>query len=233
MKKLAIIPAFNESVNLLRVVEDLNASTEGYDYVIINDASTDDTKEICEKNGLHFLDLATNLGIGGAVQTGYQYAWNENYDLAVQIDGDGQHDAALLLQMEAALLKGKEKPDMVIGSRYIDREGFQSTGLRRLGSRWLSALIRLLTGTKITDPTSGLRMCGRNVIKIFAENYPWDYPEPETTASLLSKGFKVTEVPVKMRERQGGTSSLSNPLKAVYYMVKVSLGILIEVTGGR
>lgn len=233
MKKLAIIPAFNESVNLLRVVEDLKNNTEGYDYVIINDASVDDTKEICEKNGLHFLDLATNLGIGGAVQTGYQYAWNEAYDLAVQIDGDGQHDAALLNQMEEALLKGAEQPDMVIGSRYIDREGFQSTGLRRMGSRWLSALIRLLTGTKITDPTSGLRMCRRNVIEMFAERYPWDYPEPETTASLLSRGYKVTEVPVKMRERQGGKSSISNPLKALYYMVKVSLGIMIEVTGGK
>lgn len=232
MKKLVIIPAFNESENLLRVVEDLKEHTDGYDYVIINDASTDDTKEVCEKNGLHFLDLATNLGIGGAVQTGYLYAKREDYDIAVQIDGDGQHDASALTNMEEFLLNSEEKPDMVIGSRYIEHDGFQSTGLRRAGIRWFSFLIRLMTRTKITDPTSGLRMCRKEVISMFAEKYPWDYPEPETTASLLAKGYKVAEVPVTMRKRQGGKSSISNPFKALYYMLKVSLGIMIEVIGG-
>lgn len=233
MKKLVIIPAYNESENLLGVIRDIRENAPGYDYVIINDASTDCTKQVCEENHLHYMDLATNLGIGGAVQTGYQYAWFEGYDLAVQIDGDGQHDASTLLDLERALLSEEAPADMVIGSRYIDRQGFQSTPLRRAAIRWLSFLIRLLTGVRITDPTSGFRICRRNIIERFAGKYPWDYPEPETTAALLAEGLKVTEIPVEMKERQGGTSSLSNPFRALFYMVKVSFGIIIEVLGGR
>ena len=233
MKKLVIIPAYNESKNLLSVIRDIEANAEGYDYIIINDASTDGTKELCEEQGLHYLDLASNLGIGGAVQTGYQYAYFEEYDLAVQIDGDGQHDALSLLELEKALLSGNPHPDMVIGSRFIDKKGFQSTALRRGAIRWISFLIKILTGCRITDPTSGFRICGRNVIEIFAKRYPWDYPEPETTTSLLARGFRVTEIPVEMKERQGGRSSLSNPLSALFYMIKVSFGVIIEAAGGH
>ncbi len=232
MKKLVIIPAYNESLNLLHVIEDLREHAKGYDYIIINDASTDATKEVCETNRLHYLDLASNLGIGGAVQTGYQYALYEGYDLAVQIDGDGQHEASSLLQLEEALLSGDKPADMVIGSRFIDKKGFQSTTLRRAAIRWISFLIRLLTGVRITDPTSGFRMCNRKVIELFAKKYPWDYPEPESTTGLLARGMKVIEIPVEMKERQGGKSSISNPFSAFFYMIKVSLGILIEVLGG-
>lgn len=230
MKKLVIIPAYNESENLLKVVEDIRTNAPEFDYIIINDASTDQTREVCIKNRLHFLDLATNLGIGGAMQTGYRYAEKEGYDLAVQTDGDGQHKAACFFEMEKVLLAGA---DMVIGSRFIDRQGFQSTQLRRQAIRWISWLIRVLTGKKITDPTSGLRMCGRKVIEIFAKKYPWDYPEPESTTGLLSRGLRVEEIPVEMQERQGGVSSFSNPFRALFYMVKVSIGVVIEAIGGK
>ena len=233
MKKLVIIPAYNESLNLLSVIEDLKEHAQGYDYIIINDASTDGTKDVCETNGLHYLDLASNLGIGGAVQTGYQYALYEGYDIAVQIDGDGQHEAASLLKLEKALLSEEQNADMVIGSRFIDKKGFQSTKLRRAAIRRISFLIRILTGVKITDPTSGFRMCRRSVIEIFADKYPWDYPEPESTTSLIVRGMKVIEIPVEMKARQGGKSSLSNPFSALFYMIKVSLGIVIEVIGGK
>lgn len=231
MKKLVIIPAFNESENLSSVVADIRENAPGFDYIIINDASTDNTKEVCEEEGLNYLDLASNLGIGGAVQTGYQYALKEGYDIAVQIDGDGQHKAESLVKLMAVL--AAENCDMVIGSRYIDKKGFQSTALRRFAIRWLSGLIRVLTGTKITDPTSGLRLCNRAVIEVFANKYPWDYPEPESTTGLIASGFTVKETAVEMRARQGGRSSLSNPLSALFYMVKVSLGIVIEAIGGR
>ena len=233
MKKLVIIPAYNESESLPGVIADIRENAKGYDYVIINDASTDGTLEVCKKNSLHCLDLASNLGIGGAVQTGYQYAFYEGYDIAVQIDGDGQHEASFLLQMEKALCNDGKPCDMVIGSRFIDREGFQSTALRRTAIRWISFLIRLLTGPRITDPTSGLRMCNRQVIEIFAKKYPWDYPEPETTTGLLARGMAVKEIPVIMNRRQAGKSSISNPFSALFYMIKVSIGIMIEAIGGH
>ncbi len=236
MKKLIIIPAYNEEKNLLSVIQDIRDNAPGYDYVVINDASTDGTKKLCEEHQIHFLDLASNLGIGGAVQTGYQYALKEGYDIAVQLDGDGQHPAAALLEMEPFLREDggeTEKADLVIGSRFITKEGFQSTGARRAGIAFLCALIRWVSGTKVTDPSSGLRMGNKNVIQLFAGWYPWDYPEPETIVTVAKSGYVIWEVPVLMRERQGGKSSIGNPLKAVYYMIKVSAGILIEAIGRR
>lgn len=231
MKKLIIVPAFNESESILEVIKDIKENAPGYDYVVINDASTDTTKKICEENNIHFLDLASNMGIGGAVQTGYKYALYENYDIAVQLDGDGQHMAASIPKMEQKMID--ENANMVIGSRYIDNQGFQSTRLRRFAIKYFSWLIRICTGQKITDPTSGLRMCDKSVIKFFAKLYPWDYPEPESTTTILKMGCNVKEVPVVMKERQGGKSSLSNPAKAVFYMIKVSAGIIIESAGRR
>lgn len=231
MKKLIIIPAFNESESILNVVKDIKENAPGFDYVVINDSSTDNTKEICEKNNIHFLDLASNLGIGGAVQTGYKYALYEGYDIAVQLDGDGQHSAASLLIMEEKMVS--ENLDMVIGSRFIDKEGFQSTKLRRAAISYLTWLIKVCTNHTITDPTSGLRMCNKNVIKEFANLYPWEYPEPESNANVIKMGYKVKEIPVIMRERQGGKSSLSSPLKALFYMIKVTVGIIIESSGRR
>lgn len=236
MKKLIIIPAYNEEKNLLSVIQDIRDNAPGYDYVVINDASTDGTKQLCIDHQIHFLDLASNLGIGGAVQTGYQYALKEGYDIAVQMDGDGQHPAEALAEMEQYLCTDKndtDKADMVIGSRFITKEGFQSTGARRIGIAFMCTLIRWASGTKITDPSSGLRMGNKNVIRLFAGWYPWDYPEPETIVTVAKCGFRIREVPAMMRKRQGGKSSIGNPWKAFYYMVKVSTGILIEAIGRR
>ena len=185
----------------------------------------DSTRKICEEKGYNIVNLPINLGIGGAVQTGYRYALENDYDVAVQVDGDGQHDPEFLNIMAEYL--EKENLDMVIGSRFIEKEGFQSSKLRRIGIVFFSVLIKTLTGVKITDPTSGLRMAGKNVIALFAEDYPRDYPEPESVVTVIRRGMKVEEIPVVMKEREGGVSSISLK-KSVYYMIKVTLAILIE-----
>jgi len=225
MKKLVIIPAYNEEESILNTVMDILKKAPDFDYVIVNDCSKDHTLEICRKNKLNVLDLPINLGIGGAVQTGYLYAYSNGYDIAVQMDGDGQHDAAYLDMMVNEL--HSQELDMVIGSRFIENEGFQSSRLRRFGIQFFTFLIRVLFGKKITDATSGMRMCNRRVMELFIKDYPRDYPEPETTARLLRHKYKVKEVPVIMKERKGGVSSISMG-KSAYYMVKVSLAILIE-----
>lgn len=225
MKRLIIIPAYNESESIVQTVQEIETYAKGFDYIIINDCSTDRTRQICDEHGFSIVDLPLNLGIGGAVQTGYLYGYQNGYDVAVQVDGDGQHDPAFLEEM-AAYLEAREL-DMVIGSRFIEKEGFQSSVARRMGINYFSFLIRVLTGQKITDPTSGLRLVGRDVMQIFAERYPRDYPEPESVVAILRQGKKVEEIPVVMRERTGGVSSISM-IKAIYYMVKVTLAIFIE-----
>ncbi len=230
MKKLIIIPAYNESENIVGTVRDIEENAPDFDYIIINDCSTDNTLEICKQNHFNYVNLPINLGIGGAVQTGYKYAREYGYDIAVQVDGDGQHDPAFLQQMAEYL--EEHQLDMVIGSRFITNEGFQSSALRRVGIVYFTKLIHLLTGHKITDPTSGLRLGGRKVIELFAENYPKDYPEPETAVTALNHGLKIEEIPVVMRARQGGVSSITMT-KSVYYMVKVTIAIVIERLRGR
>lgn len=225
MKKLIIIPAYNESASIQATVEEIKKEATDFDYVIINDCSSDNTREICEKNGFNVVNLPVNLGIGGAVQTGYKYGVKYGYDLAVQVDGDGQHDPKFLSKMSEYLLEADA--DMVIGSRFIEKEGFQSSGARRAGIKYFTFLIRLLTGKTVTDPTSGLRMVNRDIMEMFAQDYPKDYPEPESVVAVLRRGKKVKEIPVVMRERNGGVSSISLK-KSVYYMIKVSLAILIE-----
>lgn len=225
MKKLIIIPAYNEEENIVATVENIKKKAPMFDYVIINDCSTDSTKKICEDNDYNIVNLPINLGIGGAVQTGYKYALRHGYDVAVQVDGDGQHDPEFLEKMFDELYE--KKLDMVIGSRFIEKEGFQSSLMRRVGIVYFTKLIRALTGVTITDPTSGLRMASRKVIEIFAKDYPKDYPEPESVVAIIKKGCIVKEIPVVMKERQGGVSSIS-PFKSVYYMIKVTLAIIIE-----
>ena len=225
MKKLIIIPAYNEASNLPAVVDSIERMESDFDYVIINDCSVDDTKFLCARMNYNVLNLPINLGIGGAVQTGYKYAYEHGYDIAVQVDGDGQHDSHFLDLMLEEMKK--HQYNMLIGSRFITNEGFQSSGVRRMGIRYFTGLIKILTGKVITDPTSGLRMIDRSIIKLFAEDYPKDYPEPESTVSVLCKKFRVGEIPVIMKERQGGVSSIS-PSKSLYYMIKVSLAIIIE-----
>ena len=225
MKKIIIIPAYNEEENIERTVNAIQKSAQGFDYVIINDCSTDNTRKICEEKEFNIVNLPINLGIGGAVQTGYKYAYENGYDVAVQVDGDGQHDPEFLNTMADYLIE--HQVDMVIGSRFIEKKGFQSSITRRMGLQFFSKLIKVLTGKKITDPTSGLRMIGRNVMEIFSEDYPRDYPEPESIVAVLRKNMKIEEIPVVMLERQGGVSSIS-PKKSIYYMIKVTLAILIE-----
>ena len=224
MKTLVIIPAFNESASIVKTVKDIEDNAPGFDYIIINDCSTDNMKQICRENNLNVINLPVNLGIGGAVQTGYKYAMENGYDAAVQFDGDGQHKAEYLKSM-AEMLE-REELDMVIGSRFIEKQGFQSTIIRQFGIKWFTVLIAVLTGKKITDPTSGMRMAGKSLIIQFAKRYPRDYPEPETVASVLFQKKKVKEMAVRMREREEGVSSIS-PKKSIYYMVKVTLAILL------
>lgn len=225
MKKIIIIPAYNEEENIERTVNAIQKSAQGFDYVIINDCSTDNTRKICEEKEFNIVNLPINLGIGGAVQTGYKYAYENGYDVAVQVDGDGQHDPEFLNTMADYLIE--HQVDMVIGSRFIEKKGFQSSITRRMGIKFFSGLIKILTGKTITDPTSGLRMIGRNVMEIFSLDYPRDYPEPESIVAVLRKNMKIEEIPVVMLERQGGVSSIS-PKKSIYYMIKVTLAILIE-----
>lgn len=223
-KRLVIIPAYNEAGNIVKTVEDVKKNAPSFDYVVINDCSKDNTLAICKDRGYNVVSLPNNLGIGGGVQTGYRYAKEHGYEIAVQFDGDGQHNASYLEKMAEQM--EEENLDMLIGSRYIKKEGFQSTGLRRIGIRYFTGLIKLLTGATITDPTSGMRMVNREVIELFAEEYPKDYPEPESVVALLKLKKKVKELAVIMNEREKGVSSIS-PVKSVYYMVKVSIAAII------
>ena len=224
MKKLVIIPAYNEEASIVNTVKDLKEHAPDFDYIVVNDCSKDSTLDVCVKNGINVLKLPVNLGIGGAVQSGYLYALRNGYDVAVQFDGDGQHSAKYLDAMVKLLTE--EKADMVIGSRFITNEGFQSSVIRRIGIKHFNVLIKLLTGKKITDPTSGMRMVNRDIIKLFSEDYPKDYPEPESVVSIIARGKKVVEIPVIMNERSEGVSSIS-PMKSVYYMIKVTIAMLI------
>ena len=224
MKKLAIIPAYNESENVLNVIEDLRKNAPEFDYIVVNDCSKDDTCKKCIDNSIPVLDLSVNLGIGGAVQTGYLYGRENGYDIAVQFDGDGQHKAAYLEKMLDEL--NKQSADMVIGSRFIFFEGFQSSFLRRMGIKHFRMVTKLLTGKRITDVTSGMRMVSRGLMCEFAENYPEDYPEPESVVWALKTGRKVIEIPVTMRKREGGKSSISF-LKSIYYMIKVTIAMCL------
>lgn len=224
MKKIAIIPAYNESGSIKRTIEDLTQNAPEFDYVIVNDCSTDGLKDLCRENNWNVINLPVNLGIGGAVQTGYQYAREKEYEIAVQFDGDGQHSAAYLNAM--AWIIEHDEADMVIGSRFINKEGFQSTRIRKMGIRYFTILIRFLTGKTVTDPTSGMRMINRELIEFFSYQYPKDYPEPESVTEILHRGKRVKEIPVVMKERQAGVSSISL-VNSIYYMIKVSLAVMI------
>lgn len=224
MKKLVIIPAYNEQNSILKTVNDIRENASDFDYIVVNDCSTDNTLDECIKNNIKVLNLPINLGIGGAVQEGYLYGFRNGYDIAVQFDGDGQHSAIYLNKMFEKMIE--ENADMVIGSRFITNEGFQSSRIRRVGIRHFNVLIKILTRQNISDPTSGMRMVNRDIMKIFSEDYPKDFPEPESIVHIISNGKKVLEVPVLMNERKEGVSSIS-PKKSIYYMIKVTIAIFI------
>lgn len=224
-KVLIIIPAYNEEKNLKSLIEKIRNINNSYDIVVINDCSKDQTNKLCEDIGVEVIDLPINLGIGGAVQTGYKYAYYKNYDIAVQVDGDGQHNAEYIELLVKEIYNGY---NFCIGSRFINNEGFQSTLTRRIGIKYFSFLIKLVSGFVITDPTSGFRACDKKVIELFCDYYPQDYPEPETLVMLKKKHFKICEVPVIMNERKDGKSSIFG-FKSIYYMIKVTLAVIISV----
>lgn len=224
MSVLIMIPAYNESKNIVAVVEKIKRDVPNADYIIINDCSKDNTLQICKEHHYQYLDLPLNLGIGGGVQTGYLYALENDYDIAIQIDGDGQHDTAYIQKVIEPIEQGKA--DVVIGSRFINKEGFQSSFMRRFGINFLSRLIRICCGANIKDVTSGYRAVGKRMLQRYAYDYAQDYPEPEAIVMAALHGATIMEVAVVMKERMGGESSISG-FHSIYYMIKVSLAIII------
>ena len=231
MRILVIIPAYNEEENIEALLYKLKLLRKpNVDVIVVNDFSKDNTSKICSQAGVRVIDLPCNLGIGGAVQTGFKYAELQDYDIAIQVDGDGQHNPNYISSLVEPLMS--QEADMVIGSRYIEKRGFQSTVLRRIGINYFSYLIKILIKQQITDPTSGFRACNKKVISLFADKYPIDYPEPESIVFLKRKNLIIKEVPVIMKERTGGTSSIKS-FRTAYYMIKVSLAIIIDMLRGQ
>ena len=225
MKTLVIIPCYNEQDSIVKVINNLKNNAPDADYLIVNDCSTDNTEKILRENGFNYINNPINLGIGGGVQAGYLYAQQNGYDIAVQMDGDGQHDPKYLSKVIAPVADGTF--DMAIGSRFIEKEGFQTSFMRRFGINIISAFILILTGKRIKDTTSGFRACNRKLIEFFARNYADDYPEPEAIMACIVNGFSVGEVAVVMEERHGGVSSIRS-LKSAYYMIKVCLALIVN-----
>lgn len=226
LKVLIIIPCYNEAQNIVSLLNELKPLRWGntqFTILPINDLSTDGTLACLQEHAPHYLNLPNNLGIGGAVQSGIKYAQRYQFDYALQMDGDGQHPPSEVPKLlEAALKTGC---DICLGSRYLKWEGFQSTAMRRFGIRILNGLIWWCTGQKVYDSTSGYRLFNRKAIALFAEYYPDKYPEPEVIVYGRLKGLSITEIPVFMRDREGGESSISG-FSSLYYMIKVSLAIL-------
>lgn len=234
LKVLVIIPCYNEENNIDSVIHDIVDYTINnhkicpeisIDHVIVNDCSNDGTLSKCKDKRYNVLNLAVNLGIGGCMQTGYQYALEMGYDIAIQQDGDGQHDPRFLRDVILPIQNGQA--DIVIGSRFLENNGYQSTGLRRFGISFLSRLIFICTGKKIYDVTSGYRAVNRRYIEFFSRRYAQDYPEPESIVDAALNNATITEVPVIMHERKEGSSSI-NSVRSLYYMLKVSLAILLH-----
>ena len=231
-KILLIIPAYNEEKNILAVYNQYLCKKQMLDLIVINDGSTDNTRKVLEDNHIPHINLVQNVGIGGAVQTGYKYAYKNGYDVAVQFDGDGQHNIEFVEELVRTIFE--EKADLVIGSRFIEKNerGFKSSFSRRIGIKIISGLIRLCTGIRITDPTSGFRAANKKTIKAFVEFYPVEYPEPDSIVSLLKKKFVVKEVSVVMNERTEGKSSIHS-WKSLYYMINVCLSIILTSVSHR
>lgn len=230
-KILLIIPAYNEQDSIENTIEQVKKY--GYDYVIINDGSKDLTELICQEKGYNYISLPHNLGIGGAVQTGYKYALQNNYDIAIQFDADGQHDIKYVESLIKPIINNEAH--FVLGSRFIvkDEDNFQSTQMRRIGISLISSLIKYFSDSRIYDTTSGFRAANIDVIKRFVDNYPSEYPEPISTFELLKDNYIVKEIPVKMHERKAGNSSIVS-WKKIYYMINVYLSIIIvQIRGDK
>lgn len=225
MRRIAVVPAFNEQQNLGRVIEEIRAFDPGLDIVVVDDGSVDATAAVARQHGATVLVLPFNLGIGGAVQTGFRYAFEHEYDLAVRVDGDGQHDPAQLDRVIAPVVAGEA--DIAVGSRFVaDVEGYRSSRSRRLGIRLLAVVVSRIVGRRVTDTTSGFQALNRKGIALFARDYPHDYPEVEATVMVSRHRLRAVEVPVSMRERSSGRSSIT-AARSIYYMVKVLLAIFV------
>lgn len=222
---LVIIPAYNEERSVGTLIGKIRNFLPEIDVLVVNDGSTDLTSKIAKDAGAQVMDLPINLGIGGAMQTGYRYAYEKGYDIAIQVDGDGQHDPEEIPKLLKAF--GKREVDMVIGSRFIGDSEFKSSIMRRIGISILSGVISAIVRQKITDPTSGFRAANRKTIQLFSSDYPQDYPEPEALILLHQCGLKMMEVPVGMNMRFSGESSITK-LRSIYYMVKVLLAIFVD-----
>jgi glycosyltransferase involved in cell wall biosynthesis len=224
-RRVAIVPAFDEEANIGRVVDELRAYDAALDIVVVDDGSYDRTADVARAHGATVLRLPFNLGIGGSVQTGFRYAYEHGYDFAVRVDGDGQHDPAQLDAILAPVLAGEA--DIAVGSRFAGTgDGYRSSRSRRIGIRMLAWVVSRIVGRRVTDTTSGFQALNRNAIALFARDYPHDYPEVEATVMVFRHRLRAVEVPVSMRERTGGRSSIT-ALRSVYYMVKVLLAIFV------
>jgi glycosyltransferase involved in cell wall biosynthesis len=225
VRRVALVPAFNEEANVGRVVDEIRACDPSLDVVVVDDGSYDRTAVVAREHGATVVRLPFNLGIGGAVQTGFRFAYEHGYDLAVRLDGDGQHDASQLDRIIAPVLAGEA--DIAVGSRFSEAgDGYRSSRSRRVGIRLLAWVVSRIVGRRVTDTTSGFQALNRRAIELFAHDYPHDYPEVEATIMVSRHRLRSVEVPVSMRERGGGRSSIT-ALRSVYYMVKVLLAIFV------
>ncbi len=223
MRTLVVVPAYNEEEALATVIEEIRSLGGNYDIVVVDDGSTDRTFDVAVKTGVKVLRLPVNLGIGAAVQTGWKYALRNNYDVAVQVDGDGQHPPAEIPKLVKTMVESGA--DVVIGSRFLEKRGFQSTFSRRIGIGYFRFLHKILTKVDVADSTSGFRALNRRALEVVNEYYPDEYPEAESLVPFALHGLNVVEAPVVMRERRGGQSSIKR-LTAIYYMFKVTIAIL-------
>jgi glycosyltransferase involved in cell wall biosynthesis len=224
VKKVAIIPAYNEEANIRRVVDEVRAFDPDVDVVVISDGSGDRTAEVARESGAYVIELPFNLGIGGAVQTGFKFAAQHGYDVAVRCDGDGQHDPAELPRVLAPVLAGEA--DIVVGSRFAGGEGYRSSATRRVGIRLLAWAVSGIARQRVTDTTSGFQALNARAIRLFAGDYPHDYPEVEGMVMTIRHQLRLEEVPVRMREREHGRSSIT-ALRSVYYMARVLLALFV------
>jgi glycosyltransferase involved in cell wall biosynthesis len=222
LRRVAIVPARNEEASVSAVIDELRAFDADLDVVVVDDGSTDRTAAVATARGAHVLRLPFNLGIGGAVQTGFRYALEQGFDVAVRVDGDGQHDPAQIGLLLEPLLAGEA--DIVVGSRFAGDPGYRSTATRRIGIRLFAWIVSLLVRQRVTDTTSGFQAVNRLGIQLFAADYPHDYPEVEATVMVFKHRLRLKEVPVRMRERAAGRSSIT-AVRSVYYMAKVLLAI--------